>query len=62
MLQFKVVHTLLVNAETRDATMSFIAEVLERNAKRSQLQVRATATLTARMPKLFAQSWVLFWK
>ncbi|XP_048250307.1 ubiquitin conjugation factor E4 B-like [Haliotis rufescens] len=36
---FKVVHSLLVNVETRDSAMSFLASALMRNAKRSQIHV-----------------------
>ncbi|XP_035825781.1 ubiquitin conjugation factor E4 B [Aplysia californica] len=33
-----VLHNLFVNSSTREATLTFIAKVLERNAKRSQIQ------------------------
>ena len=35
---FKIIHALLVNAETRDATMNFLGATIERNGKRAQLQ------------------------
>lgn len=34
----KIFHNILVNADTREAALEYIAKVLERNAKRSQLQ------------------------
>ena len=36
---FKILHALLLNGETRESTMEFIAAVVNRNQKRSQLQV-----------------------
>ncbi|KAL3862635.1 hypothetical protein ACJMK2_008589, partial [Sinanodonta woodiana] len=35
----KIVHSLLVNGETREAALTYITTVIDRNAKRSQLQV-----------------------
>ena len=37
---YKIVHNLLVNAATREAAMDFVAACVDRNNKRSQLQVR----------------------
>ncbi len=36
---YKIVHVLLVNSETREAAMTYIATCLERNNKKSQFQV-----------------------
>lgn len=35
---FHIMHNLLVNSSTREATLDYIAKVLERNIKRSQIQ------------------------
>lgn len=35
---FKVLHTLLLNGDTRDAALGYIAAVLDRNQKRAQMQ------------------------
>ncbi|KAK3759118.1 hypothetical protein RRG08_040672 [Elysia crispata] len=35
---FHIMHNLLVNSSTREATLDFIAKILERNSKRSQIQ------------------------
>lgn len=40
---FKIVHAILVNSETRDAAIGFIAAVISRNVKRSQIQVKLFA-------------------
>ena len=36
---FKIMHTILVNSETRDAAMSYLMAGVQRNHKRSQIQV-----------------------
>ncbi|XP_076086290.1 ubiquitin conjugation factor E4 B-like isoform X2 [Mytilus galloprovincialis] len=36
---YKITHTILVNSESRDSALSFIATALERNSKKSQIQV-----------------------
>ena len=36
---FTIVHNLLVNSDTRDTTLNYISQVIERNSKRSQIQV-----------------------
>lgn len=36
---FKILHTILVNGQSRDLALSYIAKALERNAKKSQIQV-----------------------
>ncbi|XP_063409618.1 ubiquitin conjugation factor E4 B-like [Mytilus trossulus] len=36
---YKIMHTILVNSESRDSALSFIATALERNSKKSQIQV-----------------------
>ncbi|CAG2202437.1 UBE4B [Mytilus edulis] len=36
---YKIIHTILVNSESRDSALSFIATALERNSKKSQIQV-----------------------
>ena len=36
---FKIMHTILVNGETRDAAMSYLMAGVQRNQKRSQIQV-----------------------
>ena len=36
---YKITHNILVNSESRDATLSFIATALDRNSKKSQIQV-----------------------
>lgn len=36
---YKISHNILVNAESRDAVLSFIATALDRNSKKSQIQV-----------------------
>ena len=36
---FKVIHNILVNADTRDAAMQYISAIVERNQKSAQLQV-----------------------
>lgn len=36
---FKIMHNILVNGQSRDLALSYIATALERNAKKSQIQV-----------------------
>ena len=36
---YKIIHGILVNSETREAAMHYIATVLNRNVKKSQIQV-----------------------
>ena len=36
---FKIIHSLLVSAGSREKTLEYIAEVLSRNQKRSRIQV-----------------------
>ena len=36
---FKIMHTILVNSETRDAAMAYLMAGVTRNQKRSQIQV-----------------------
>ena len=37
--QFKILHTLLVNGDTRETALNFVYAAIDRNVKRSQLQV-----------------------
>jgi len=36
---YKILHAVLVNAETREAAMTYIATALDRNTKKSQIVV-----------------------
>ena len=36
---YKILHSLLVNGETRDAALTYIAAALDRNCKKSQIVV-----------------------
>lgn len=37
---FKVMHNILVNGQSRDRALTYIATALERNSRKSQIQVR----------------------
>lgn len=43
---YKILHNILVNSESRDAALSFIATALEKNSKKSQIQVGFVSFLT----------------
>ena len=39
---YKIIHGVLVNSETREAAMHYIATALNKNIRKSQIQVRPT--------------------
>lgn len=41
---FKIIHSMLVSSESRDACLKFMATVLQRNQRKAQLQVSLILT------------------